>query len=94
MKNFSIKNETEDLVKKATPFLAEITPHVARDVFDIIRDKFRDEYLSLCEEKKKRVVNQWIGKAIMGVLHLRHNNERATITEDGHLIKSYTIFFQ
>ena len=94
MKQFSIKNETEDLVKKARPHLTEITPHVAKDIFDIIRDNFKDEYLSLCEEKKRFVVNQWIGKAIMGVLHLRHNNERATITEDGHLIKSYTIFYQ
>ena len=94
MKRFSIKKETESLVNKTKPHLTEFTPDVAKDIFLIIKDNFYDEYMELCKETKKEVVNQWIGKAISTVYSLRHNNEHKNITEDGHLIKSYTIFYQ
>lgn len=94
MKRFSIKKETESLVNKSKRHLTEITPHVAKDIFLIIRDKLYDEYMELCRETKKKTVNQWTGKAICAVFNLRHNNEHIRVTEEGHLIKTYTVFYQ
>ena len=94
MKPFSIKNETEDLVAKTESYLKEITPDVALDIFCIIKDEFYDEYKKLCREKSQRITNQWIGKAIPFVYNLKHNNEHVRVSEKGHLIKSYTVFYQ
>jgi hypothetical protein len=94
MKHYSIKIETENLVKKTKQHLTDITPHVAKDIFITIKENFYDEYLNLCRETKNVTVNQWIGKAIMSVFNLKHKNEHAIIKEDGHLIRNYTIFYQ
>jgi hypothetical protein len=94
MNQFSIKIETEDLVKKTVPVVQNFTPDIAKNVFEIIRDNFIDEYSSLCQATGKSVVNQWIGKAIMNVFDLKHKNEHITINEDSQLIKSYTKFYQ
>jgi len=94
MKRFSIKKETQSLVSKTKSHMNEFTPHIARDVFLIIKDSFYDEYMELCRETKRRVVNQWIGKGIAAVFNLRHKNEHIRITNGDHLIKSYTVFYQ
>ena len=94
MTQFSIKEETENLVRETQPYLNEITPHIAIHVFDIIRDHFHDEYAELCEQKDKNTVNQWIGKAIAAVFRLWNDNEKVRLTGDDHLVKTYRIFYQ
>jgi len=94
MKKLFIKKETEILVDRTKPHLKRITPDIALNIFDIIRDEFYHEYMDLYNEKGKRVTNQWIGKAIPIVYNLWHKNEHMRVTEEGHLIKSYTVFYQ
>lgn len=94
MKKLSIKKETENLVERTKSHLGAITPDIALNIFDIIRDNFSDEYNELCTEKSQRVTNQWIGKAIPLTYNLWHKNEHMRVTEKGHLIKSYTVFYQ